>query len=149
MKQIGIIILGTLCTVFSLYSQIVSIPDTVFLNILIEKGVDLNSDRQISLGEAEAVKQLHIYGEYNPDPTRDDSKIHSLQGIEAFVNLEYLTCTSHQISIIDLSGNTALKTLDIQMNGVDSINITNCLSLDLLWCGTNRLSRLDIPASMP
>jgi len=59
MKGIGIFLIVFSLLSFPLFSQIVSIPDTAFLNAVIEEGVDTNEDSFISSAEAEAV---HSWG---------------------------------------------------------------------------------------
>ena len=43
-----------------MFSPSVSIPDTAFLYALIEEGVDINGDSQVSFAEAEAITSLDI-----------------------------------------------------------------------------------------
>ncbi len=43
-----------------LFSQTVSIPDSIFLIALIDEGVDTNGDNLISYTEAEAVMNLDV-----------------------------------------------------------------------------------------
>jgi len=65
-------------------AQNVEIPDTAFLYGIIEEGVDINGDRLISYGEAEAVTNLAVFKKGISDMT----------GIEASVNLDTLDCNT-------------------------------------------------------
>ena len=60
------------------YAQNMNIPDTNFLNALIEAGVDTDENGEISQDEAEAVSSLDV----------SYKDIIDMTGIEAFVNLD-------------------------------------------------------------
>ncbi len=98
----------------SCYSQIIPIPDTQFLSVLISLGVDQNDDGQISQTEANAVDSLKIRTFF------DDLK--SVQGIEYFNNLRHL---------------------DIHDNEIESLNISSLSKLEILICSRNELTQLD------
>ena len=94
MKRIGLILIAILLLAFPVFSQIVSIPDTIFLFALIEEGVDTNEDSQISFSEAEVVTKLDVSGKGNPDQKR----ITDLTGIESFINVDTLNCNRNDIT---------------------------------------------------
>ena len=86
----------------------VDIPDQHFLNALIEDGADTNGDGYISYGEAEMVTTIYL----DPDTaSKNKGKISSLEGIEAFINLDTLHFCSNQVTQLDVSKNTALRVL--------------------------------------
>lgn len=97
------------------FSQNVEIPDTSFKKALISFGVDTNLDKEISVAEAAAIDSLVV----------EKFEIKKLKGIEAFVNLRYLSCADNLLDTIDLTYNTALKVLDISTNGIKSIDLRN------------------------
>lgn len=101
---------------FTLNAQIIDIPDANFKNALISIGVDTDNDGEISISEAEARTFLEING----------LSISSLEGIEYFVNLEYLSCMNNVLTNLDLTNNT---------------------SIDVLYCNDNQLITLDVSTS--
>ena len=113
----------------------VNIPDNAFLNALIELGIDYNGDSLISYAEAEAVTSLVGLG---------DKGISDLRGIESFVNLKNLLCSSNQLTSLDVSNNTALKNLYCGSNQLTSLDVSNNTALERLFCGPNQLTSLDV-----
>lgn len=107
----------------------VNIKDNKFLDALIYLGVDKDKDSIISPAEAEIVRSLNISG-YN---------ISDLTGIKYFINLETLFCSQNLLTILDLSGNTALKKLDIQRNQLIVLDISHNTALEELFCNDNNL----------
>lgn len=83
-------------------SQTLSIPDTVFFNALISAGIDTNSDGLIQQAEAELVEDLNLR----------NKGISSLEGIEGFVNLRNLDCSSNEIDTLVVNGLSFLEKLD-------------------------------------
>ena len=101
---------------FNLNAQIIDIPDANFKNALISIGVDTNSDGEISIAEAEATTYMTING----------LSIASLEGIEHFVNLEYLICENNLLT---------------------ELNLVNNPLMDVLYCNDNQLISLDVSTS--
>lgn len=61
-------------------AQIVNIPDANFKTKLVNLGVDTNNDGDIQITEADQVSYLNL----------SDQNISNLEGINYFVNLNYL-----------------------------------------------------------
>jgi hypothetical protein len=126
--------------------DIVNIPDTAFLNVLIERGVDTNSDSLISYEEAEAITKLHLAQNLsigcNVDPFWTGIK--DLTGIEAFSNLVHLECSCGDSKDLDLSSNTKLEILECYESPIENLNISNCINLYSLDLLGNNLTHLDI-----
>ena len=144
----------------------VDIPDQHFLNALIEDGVDANGDGLISVGEAETVTTIYL----DPDSvSKSKGKVSSLDGIEAFINLDTLHCCDNQVQELDLSANGELRVLicwnndkNVQLahlnvsknrklefisipgNQLTDLDVSNCSSLHKLMCSYNRLTNLDV-----
>ena len=116
----------------------VEIPDDSFLNALIKWGVDLDEDGMISPEEAEVVTSLDINGWNEPD------KISDLTGIEAFINLESLSCYDNLLSTLDVSNNTLLAILDCWGNQLTTLDLSKNTALVDLNCCDNHLSFLDV-----
>jgi hypothetical protein len=114
--------------------HVVEIPDQSFQNTLISRGVDINSDSQISYTEAEATETLVL----------PPSGITDLTGLEAFVNLDSLTITLNPLAGIDLSSNTLLRYLDITYCDLTDLDLSNNPGLEVLNCGRNGLSELNL-----
>ena len=72
------------------------------------------------------------------------SGITDLRGIEFFKDLETLDCSSNEITSLDLSRNTKLKSLYCRRNQLQSINISNCSELGYFTCDENELESLDV-----
>ncbi|MGB3343659.1 MAG: hypothetical protein WBA61_07090, partial [Aequorivita sp.] len=138
-----------------LHAQIVNIPDVNFKNALIEAGVDTNGDGEIQISEAEAVINLNVNGK----------DISSLEGIESFVNIVYLKCSSNnlvtldmsqnpnlqrldcdwnQLTVLEISENINLQRLSFDHNMINSIDISQNLNLEVLTCGNNLIDQLDL-----
>ena len=115
-------------------SRKVNIPDGVFLNALIERGVDTNGDGLISYAEAEAIHVLYVGGEVIIDMT----------GVEAFINLDTLECGNNYLTNLDVSNNIALDYLGCGVNQLTSLDISNNAALTILRCGRNQLTSLSV-----
>ncbi|MFH2143441.1 MAG: T9SS type A sorting domain-containing protein [Bacteroidota bacterium] len=149
-----LIILFYQCT----YAQILNIPDLLFKNAILNEnpGVDLNSDWQIQISEANAYTGCLDVSGYN---------ITDLTGIEEFINIDTLNCYFNQLSSInlsnninlirlncshnslnslDISNNTLLVELNCQSNYITALNVDNNLNLIELWCANNQISILNL-----
>lgn len=124
----------------------VDIPDQAFLDALIDQEVDANGDGSISYGEAEEVSYLSIKGEFGTFDLVCLSRIgiKSLKGIEAFINLEYLTITCTELKSLNLEQNKRLETLNCWHNYLENLDVSGCIALEELSCWNNNLSSLDI-----
>jgi len=126
---------------FTLKSQYIDIPDSIFLYVLIDKGVDTNGDSLISYSEAEAITYLDVtnnYGEFH-----GEGGIKNLKGIESFINLNTLLCQQNKLSNLDVSNCKSLKQLNCERNQLITLNVTGCDSLSELLCAANHLTELD------
>ncbi len=112
----------------------VQIVDPKFLNALIEEGVDANGSGIISHAEAESVHELILLVK----------EISDMTGIEAFVNLESLTCISNLLTSLDVSNNTALTYLNCGSNDLTTLDVSGNTGLINLNCRNNELTILDV-----
>jgi Leucine-rich repeat (LRR) protein len=118
----------------------VNIPDDAFLAALIEIGVDRNMDGAIGPSEAEKITCLDLSGK----------GISDLTGIQAFINLDTLTCCLGQevertnLRVLDVSENRALTYLDCSFGRLTSLDVSKNRSLKVLRCRGNQISSLDI-----
>ncbi|MAL59609.1 MAG: hypothetical protein CMC14_06140 [Flavobacteriaceae bacterium] len=169
MKKLSLIFTLFLLVSCSLSAQIVTIPDPVFKDMLVnlpcadfdgdgtyESDVDLNNDGEIQVSEAAGVLRLR---------TNVISGITSVIGIEEFtalevlnlefqeltelnitqnVNLTYLSCGFNTIESIDVSQNTALEHVDFVSNNFTSIDVSQNVNLMYLNVSSMNLLEIDI-----
>ncbi|MFI0430165.1 choice-of-anchor D domain-containing protein [Mariniflexile sp. HMF6888] len=125
--------------------NIVNIPDANFKASLLAHGttitggsiskIDINDDGEIQISEAEAYKEAI---------NCNDKSISVLTGIEAFVNITELIVTQNQLTLLDVSNNTALVKLNVDNNLLTSLDISKNLTLEVLRCTDNQLTGLDV-----
>lgn len=72
------------------------------------------------------------------------SGIKDLKGIEFFKNIELLDCALNELTTLDLSQNTKLKSIYCRRNQLQSINVSNCKDLGYFTCEENELKTLDV-----
>lgn len=97
--------------------------------------INTNSDGEIECDEASA---------YNGYINVSNQNISDLTGIEAFTALQQLTCSSNQLTTLDLSSNTALTDLNCGSNQITSINVTGLTNLTSLDARANQFSSIDV-----
>jgi len=148
--RIKIILVGTFLigATTLINAQIVNIPDPNFKNALVNTlcvpldetscegffPVDINGNGEIEVAEAEIVDHLCV-------PIQD---IASLEGIEAFINLESLHVQNNELTEIDLSQNTMLRKLNIGGNTISNIDLSNLTQLEVLDANFAGLTSLDV-----
>ncbi len=116
-------------------SNTVTIPDTNFEQALIDLGYDTNGlNGNILKVDAEAVTNLNVISK----------DIHSLQGIEAFVNLEILQCVGNELITLDVSNNIKLEYLTCFNNHLTTLDVSANTILFHLSCANNELESLNI-----
>ena len=128
---------------FSVFGQILNIPDLNFKAKLIANGVDINNDGEIQQSEALSVNYLAL----------TNSSISSLVGLQNFTNLNYLECSNNPFTEINLNGlnnleyltitNTMISYLDCSLSGVLRLNCSNNLNLTYINVKNNHLYRAD------
>ncbi|MEZ4875244.1 MAG: T9SS type A sorting domain-containing protein [Flavobacteriaceae bacterium] len=145
--------LCTLCLLLCLSplgarAQIVDIPDPVFKYILVNLAiadtdgdgdmgelVDTNSDGEIQVSEAEAVFGLNVAA-----IDLNGEHIQSLEGLEAFVNLEQLYCAQQEISVMDVTNLSQLRVLVCNYNLLPSLDVSQNTLLEKIDCSGNPIS---------
>lgn len=108
----------------------VNIPDPSFLEALLAEGVDTNGDSIISYAEAEAVTELFLI----TDAKGLWCDIADMTGIEAFINLDSLSCCGDYPVELDLSKNTKLVYLACHLNGIKELDLSKNTKLKYLDC---------------
>ncbi|HRG19156.1 MAG TPA: T9SS type A sorting domain-containing protein [Flavobacterium lutivivi] len=152
------LLLTTILLAVSTNAQIVNIPDPTLKAILVQASsfdqiastetpvdnnsfgvvstynkIDVNFDGEIQVSEALAIKYLSF----------GSADITNLQGIEAFTNLQYLTCNVTSATTLNVSINTNLKGLKCQSGLLSSLDFGGAINLKYLYCDNNNLTSLD------
>ncbi|MBR4344247.1 MAG: FecR domain-containing protein [Lachnospiraceae bacterium] len=107
-------------------------PDNAFRQYILE---NIDTDKNNILSDAEASAEKI---------TVENLGIKDLTGIEFFKDLTYLVCQKNNLSSLDLSQNTQLKSLYCKENNITDLNIGTCSELIYLSCSKNQLAELDI-----
>ena len=121
-------------------AQIVNIPDVSFKGELISDGVDTNNDGEIQVSEALATTSISL----------QSSNIVSVQGIEAFLNLEIFQSDPNQVVTLDFSNNVQLDSIGIQaaippnVGPLTSVNVTSCPLLRMFSIYSSSITTLDL-----
>ncbi|SRX72520.1 T9SS type A sorting domain-containing protein [Aequorivita antarctica] len=129
-------------------SQIIDFPEGSFKYALInsevvdldgdgtvDSNIDTNNDGEIQVSEAEAVLGINLYN-YGIFP--------SLEGMEHFVNIEWLICSESYTAFVDFSQNTKIERITISHNALTNLDVSQNTNLKWLNCTNNRLVNLNI-----
>lgn len=74
----------------------------------------------------------------------DRMGIYTLDGIDEFVNLRYLSCEGNEMLELDLSGNPDLRYLNCSANELTGLDVSENPELEFLYCSENHLTSLDL-----
>ena len=111
----------------------VYIPDANFKAYLLGE-FDANGDNEISLEEAETIREINISASL--------LQVKSMAGIEYFSNLETLDCSYNRVTSLDLANNTKLKEVNVSNNKLTSLVLpASVVNVD---ASANQLSTLDV-----
>lgn len=114
----------------------IAIPDARFKNYLIGNlNINSNGDTEIQCAEAE---------NYSGEINCSNLKIIDFTGIEFFINLTGLKCNDNQISSIDVSKNTKLKTIACYNNQITNLNLQLNTQLIEVYCYNNKLIEFNL-----
>ena len=92
---------------YSSYSQTTTISDSNFEQALIDLGIDTDGlNGSVTTADISSITYLNV----------SSKNISNLKGIEDFINLNYLVCSSNQLTSLDLSQNTNLIELTCNNN---------------------------------
>lgn len=120
----------------SLYTYV---PDDEFERKLIEMNYDEGPlDDYVLTKNIEYILDLDVTG------YTSEIKIKDLTGIEDFKSLEFLNCGGNQITSLDLSNNLNLETIYCFNNLLTYLNVTGCVNLKELRCNINYLTDIDV-----
>ena len=112
------------------------VPDDNFEQALIDLGFDSGPlDDFVPTANFDAVTFLSI--------NVNNKGISDLTGIEDFSTLYFLSCSSNNITNLNVSNNPILTSLYCQFNDIEQLNVSSP-SLARLECQSNRLTSLDL-----
>ncbi len=110
------------------------VPDNNFEQALIDLGFDTTLDGYVLTANIELVTTLDV----------SSKNIIALTGIEAFVALTNLDCSSNDLSSLYISLNTALTTLNCGNNLIGALNVSLNTNLVYLYCYNNQITNLNV-----
>lgn len=120
----------------SLKAQNVEFYDSNFKAYLVGNAdININGDSEIQISEAEA---------FTGTIDCNSRNITSLKGIENFKNITELICYSNNFRYLNLFYNEKLKKVNCNGSGIQDIQVSQCLELTDLLCGSNGLTFIDI-----
>jgi hypothetical protein len=139
-------------------AQNVNIPDPNFKSELVgNTDINTNGDSEIQVSEAEA---------FTGNINCSFREISNLEGIQFFVNIKSLDCSTNKLTVLDVSQNTKLTSLDCTNNKIttlvinpqltslscnynliDVLDVSNGVKLTRIDCKGNQLSVLDLSAN--
>ncbi len=132
----AIVFFTILTSTQSISAQIVNIPDANFKAALVGNlTINTNGDAEIQLTEAEA-----FTGSMNVSSLG----INDMTGIEAFSSITGLNMSVNNVMTIDLTNCGALTTLDCANNNLVSLDLSYNYLLQTLICPNNNLTCLDL-----
>lgn len=108
-------------------------PDKNFRNYLLAQSY--GKDGVITDDEIAGISVISVQG---------NGTISSLEGIQYFTALTYLSCNGNLLTSLDVSGCTALTELQCHTNQLTSLNVSGCTALTRLSCQNNQLTSLDV-----
>ncbi|REH00321.1 T9SS type B sorting domain-containing protein [Flavobacterium aquicola] len=133
MKKLALLFL--LFSNFFGFAQDTSIPDSNFEKALIDLGIDTDGlNGKVLTSKISNLTTLNV----------SNSSIISLSGIEDFVALNILYCSSNQLTTLDISKNTSLKILYCDLNQLTTLDTSSNTALFTLHCESNRLTTLNL-----
>jgi len=115
---------------------LVNIPDPNFEQALLDANIDTDGilNGLMSPSNTVGVTLLNL----------NSLNISDLTGIEAFTDLETLFALDNNLTNIDVSNNTALLGLVLDLNNLTSIDVTNNVNLVSLGLSQNQITTLDL-----
>ncbi len=114
----------------------INIPDANFKQALVNNTIiNTNGDTEISESEAALFTgKINVSGK----------NILDLTGIEYFIKLTSLWCSSNQITDLNLNKNSAIRSLRCSDNLLTSLSLSNNTAITELYCSRNQLTSLDL-----
>ena len=106
-------------------------PDEVFRQY-VASSFDQDANMKLDKYEMDQVINIDLWGQ----------EIYSLQGIEFFTNLSFLSCSNLKLTKLDLHANTQLMDINCDNNDIRTLDVSMCTSLHKLSCVENGMTKL-------
>ena len=134
------VLLLLFCFPLFLMAQQTYVPDDIFEAYLESNGIGngIANDDSVTTASIDTVTYLDV----------SNQNISDLTGIEDFTNLTELLVTVNQLTILDISNNTALIDLQCGTNQLTSLDVSNNTNLLWLKCYENQLTSLDVSTNI-
>lgn len=158
-KSIGIIfsclillLVGNICV----QASVIAGADNAEQNHILEGAIEINEERFPDAVFREVLTDIsremfgaEMEGYLIPEKIKriqnvDGVGIRSLKGIELFKNLETLHCYRNQVTSVDFSKNTKLRSVNLMNNNLKSVKLGNHPNLKSLQVAYNDITSLDI-----
>ncbi len=136
MKKIFFLYFFLVHGLFSAMAQTASVPDPAFLNFLkTEYPSCINASDQLILSQAAS---------FNGDFDCSNKGISNLEGIQYFINIQFLHANTNSISTLpSLSALTKIETLDLKDNMLTTLpSLSSLTLLEKLFIANNQLTKL-------
>ncbi|CAH0335934.1 hypothetical protein FVB9288_01599 [Flavobacterium sp. CECT 9288] len=148
MKKIYFLLI-TLVSLTTVHAQIINIPDANFKTKLLQANttntiaknlsgnffkIDSNNNGNIEDAEAKQVSVLYLQA----------SSITSLEGIQYFININQLNCSTNRLATLDLTTLVNLKSIECSFNNLTYLNVNHLVQLETLNCRWNQIVNLDV-----
>jgi Leucine-rich repeat (LRR) protein len=118
------------------------IPDNNFEQALIDIGLDDVLDNYVTLIE---YTNPNLSTQIGPSSlSLSNQNISDLTGIEGFVSLTDLSLYGNQLTSLNVSQNTNLRTLMCNNNQLTNLDVSGLTNLQNIECGENQLTSLDV-----
>ncbi len=99
--------------------------------------IDLNNNKKKDEGEGEEIVTIYDNTYFTIES----------QTITIYGKIDYLLCRDLQLTDLDVSSNTALKSLYCAGNNLENIDVSNNTSLEHFDCSHNKLTSLDVSSN--
>lgn len=132
-----LLLIPLLLSIFVTDAQNTAIPDSNFEQALISLFLDTVADGQVLTSNINTITFLNV----------SNKNITDLTGIQDFVMLDSLECSTNQLTSLNLSQNTALTRLWCSSNVITSLDFTQNTVLTNLNCENNQLTSLVLTSS--
>ena len=117
--------------------QMTFVPDDFFEQKLIDLGYDDVLDDSVLTDNISVLTELVLWNSYISD----------LTGIQDFVSLVSLDCSSNQLTSLDVSENTALVELSCNTQEITSLDVSQNTALKVLRCNNLLLTNLELSSN--
>ncbi len=118
------------------FAQTTNIPDPEFEQYLVEQGIDTDGivNQEVLTADIAGVESLNV----------NSRNISDLTGIEDFASLTFLDCSNNELTTLNVNENKNLVELICFLNKLTLLQVSGASALETLKCENNALSGLDV-----